>query len=235
MNAPFTNIADLDRELLLNLPYADLVQACQVNQFTQALCKDPYFWKERLQREYGSSDTQDYEQQYRRLKEFGADPELYQKYSGYREAFKELFDDPELFYDEIQINPDYTLTDYAFEYDYIDSPFELVKHRLRKGEKITAGVYRQLTLHPDFSNEMNILARFAAQYSELFKIGRLFASNPPEVEITFKLDYDRMYITAISFDENIEISNSVPIDVGYELIEALSLEFFILGEDGLEF
>jgi len=183
MAAFFTNIPDLDREVLLGLPYPDLLQACQVNRVTQAVCKDPYFWKERLQREYGGipfPENSNYEQQYRRLMEFRTDPELFRKYPSYREAFAVLFEEPEVFYESMQENPTYTLTDYAFEYGLLDSSFELAKHRLRQGNQILAGVYRQLTSQPDFTVEINILSELAAKYPQFLTIGEIFASDPAD-------------------------------------------------------
>jgi hypothetical protein len=119
MAASFTKVTELDRELLLNLPYPDLIQACQVDQNTQEICKDPTFWKERLRSEYGFGEpvpeNTNYEQQYRKMKEFRVDPEIFQKFPRYREAFVEVFEDPEIFYEERTDNPNYTLTHYALD------------------------------------------------------------------------------------------------------------------------
>lgn len=50
------NFANLPPELafqvLLDLPYADLIRACRVNQLLHSICQDDYFWQAKTSRDY---------------------------------------------------------------------------------------------------------------------------------------------------------------------------------------
>lgn len=48
-----TGILEMDQQILMNLDPASLFAACQTNQYAQALCSDDFFWKEKIQRDYG--------------------------------------------------------------------------------------------------------------------------------------------------------------------------------------
>jgi len=240
MTAPFTNIPDIDRVLLLSLPYPDLLQACQVNRVVQAMCSDPHFWKQRILNEYGIVSFPDnYQEEYRRLKEFQADPELFQKYSQYRDAFKDLFDNPEIFYEELQQRPNFTLTDHAFDYGFLNDFFELAKHRLRQGMKIISGVYREMFPNPVFPEEVNLMSQIALEYPQMIDIVEFFASDPSMIDIQFKLVNDVIIITAVKTpmyqnQEEVRLQTIVPAEVGLEIIREMITIFLFIDENGME-
>lgn len=45
---------DVKRETMLNLSYPDLIQLCKTNKSFSNICRDPYFWKAKLQKDYPS-------------------------------------------------------------------------------------------------------------------------------------------------------------------------------------
>lgn len=232
----FTGIVDIDREILLDLPYTDLVEVCKVNKAVRAICADTFFWKIRTEREYGPyalPQDADYSQQYRFLKYLRADSELFQKYSEYREAFNELREDPDIFGLELEQNPDYTLTDYFLEYGDVDLPFVKAQHLLKKGKYITAGVYRQMTALPNFGTELNAMAGLAAQYPQFYEVGELFASAPATTELRFTLQEDQMVIEASNYDTEplVVVKTTVPTDAGYDVVKRLiDVPFIVFGE-----
>lgn len=70
----FVGIRELDQEILLNLDDKSLARACQIDKWTQSLCANPLFWRERTLRKYGSQILgykplgETYSQQYQRLR-----------------------------------------------------------------------------------------------------------------------------------------------------------------------
>ena len=79
----FTGIRELDQEILLELDDTSLDRACYVDKWTQSICTDPLFWRERILRKYGSEILQHkplgetYYQQYQRLRRIHHNPEKY--------------------------------------------------------------------------------------------------------------------------------------------------------------
>lgn len=52
------NIYEINLAFLLELPYPDLLNACQAKIFWANICNDPYFWREKAQLDFGSNVLQ---------------------------------------------------------------------------------------------------------------------------------------------------------------------------------
>ena len=48
---------DLNKETILKLSYKDIINICKSNKSLNNICKDPYFWKAKLQYDYPDEDT----------------------------------------------------------------------------------------------------------------------------------------------------------------------------------
>lgn len=55
-NKLLTGVADLDIDILLNLPYWDLVKICQTNKEGEKLCANPTLWQRRILKYYLNND-----------------------------------------------------------------------------------------------------------------------------------------------------------------------------------
>jgi hypothetical protein len=105
--------------------------------------------------------------------------------------------------------------------------------------EISAGVYRQMTPNPDFSEELNLLAEITAEHPQLYQVGELFASDPGMTEIIFKLLNGEMEITAVKVptyqgEEIVRVSTSLPEEVGYEIIQRLIPVYHFVDENANE-
>ena len=71
INYPFTDVYDINREILLGLDYQTLGRACQANASINTICEDDRFWREKVKREFGvekyKPEEITYQQQYREL------------------------------------------------------------------------------------------------------------------------------------------------------------------------
>ena len=65
LNNPEDYFSRVPRELrgkaLLNLSYKNIIRNCTINKALANICKDPYFWKAKLQHDYPEEDIQDLE------------------------------------------------------------------------------------------------------------------------------------------------------------------------------
>lgn len=63
--------SEVSYDILLNLPYESLLEMCQVSREYNAICQDPKFWKDKLQRDYPKTTVKknNYRQQYKTLYE----------------------------------------------------------------------------------------------------------------------------------------------------------------------
>ena len=79
----FVGIRELDREILLELDDETLDRACYVDRWTQSICDNPLFWRERILRKYGFEILQHkplgetYYQQYQRLRRIKYEQDQY--------------------------------------------------------------------------------------------------------------------------------------------------------------
>ena len=79
----FVGIREIDREILLEMDDQSLDRACYVDKWTQSICTDPLFWREKILRKYGLEILQHkplgetYYQQYQRLRRIKYDQDQY--------------------------------------------------------------------------------------------------------------------------------------------------------------
>jgi hypothetical protein len=51
---PYTGVRDVDRLILLNLDYKSLLAACSTDSHTNKICRDDFFWRQKVEKDMGS-------------------------------------------------------------------------------------------------------------------------------------------------------------------------------------
>ena len=78
----FTGVRDTDILTLLNLDYSSLLSACRVNVYLNSICQDDYFWRLKVERDFGAEvlpykpQDENYAQQYRYLLNMSRKPKI---------------------------------------------------------------------------------------------------------------------------------------------------------------
>ena len=71
INYPFTDVYDINKEILLGLDYQTLGRACRANASINTICEDDRFWREKVRRDFGvekyKPEEITYQRQYREL------------------------------------------------------------------------------------------------------------------------------------------------------------------------
>ena len=110
----FVGIRELDQEILLGLDDSSLGQSCQTDKWTQSICADPLFWREKILRKYGLDVLQHkpvnetFYQQYQRLSRI-----QYHGYQYYPSVVGHHLDEM-IALNQQGIRPDFTTMEYAF-------------------------------------------------------------------------------------------------------------------------